>query len=223
VPADRRAPEDTHTKGRNPLTDFDRPMREHCAQGHKIRSQSMSIFDKVVAAVGQPASEQSRREARVKAQAAARPGDWLSLVLEHHLQIEKAFAAVKAATDLSTRRAAQKQLAVILTGHANAEESVLYPALARVNEKGHAGMGYSEQAAAKMQMAALEILNPMSPAYLDKLEQVRGAIAHHMFEEEGTWFLELRNKTSPADVGKLTQRFREEFDRYVGSDKTMAA
>ena len=183
----------------------------------------MSIFDKVVAAVGQPASEQSRREARVKAQAAARPGDWLSLVLEHHLQIEKAFAAVKAAPDLSARRAAQKQLAVILTGHANAEESVLYPALARVNEKGHAGMGYSEQAAAKMHMATLEILNPMSPAYLDKLEQVRGAIAHHMFEEEGTWFLELKNKTSPADVGKLTQRFREEFDRYVGSDKTMAA
>jgi hypothetical protein len=183
----------------------------------------MSIFDKVVAVVGQPASEQSRREARVKAQAAARPGDWLSLVLEHHLQIERAFAAVKAAPDPSARRAAQKQLAVILTGHANAEESVLYPALARVNEKGHAGRGYSEQAAAKMHMAALESLNPMSPAYLDTLEQVRGAIAHHMFEEEGTWFLELKSKTLPADAGKLTQRFREEFDRYVGSDKTMAA
>jgi hypothetical protein len=183
----------------------------------------MSIFDKVVAAVGQPESEQSRREARVKAQAAARPGDWLSLVLEHHLQIEKAFAAVKAAPEVSSRRAAQKQLAVILTGHANAEESVLYPALALVNEKGHARMGYSEQAAAKMQMAALETLNPMSPAYLDKLEQVRAAIAHHMFEEEGTWFLELKSKTPPADVGKLTQRFREEFDRYVGRDKTMAA
>ena len=185
----------------------------------------MSIFDKVVAAVGPPETEQSRREARVKAQAQAalRPGDWLSLVLEHHLQIEKAFAAVKAAPDLSSRRTAQKWLAVILTGHANAEESVLYPALALMNEKGHAGMGYSEQAAAKMQMAALETLNPMSPAYLDKLEHVRGAVARHMYQEEGTWFLELRNKTPPADAAKLTQRFREEFDRYVGKDKTMAA
>jgi hypothetical protein len=185
----------------------------------------MSIFDKVVAAVGPPETEQSRREARVKAQAqaAVRPGDWLSLVLEHHVQIEKAFAAVKAAPDLSSRRTAQKWLAVILTGHANAEESVLYPALALMNEKGHAGMGYSEQAAAKMQMAALETLNPMSPAYLDKLEHVRGAVAHHMYQEEGTWFLELRSKTPPADVAKLTQRFREEFDRYVGKDKTMAA
>jgi hypothetical protein len=183
----------------------------------------MSIFDKVVAAVAPPESEQSRREARVKAQAAARPGDWLSAVLEHHLQIEKAFAAVKAALEPSSRRAAQKWLAVILTGHANAEESVLYPALALVNEKGHASMGYSEQAAAKMQMAALETLNPMSPEYLDKLEHIRGAVAHHMYEEEGTWFLELKNKAPPADVAKLTQRFREEFERYVGKDKTMAA
>jgi phage terminase small subunit len=145
------------------------------------------------------------------------------LVLEQHLRIEDAFGAVKAATDLSSRRTAQKWLAVILTGHANAEESVLYPALARVNEKGHAGMGYSEQAAAKMQMAALESLNPMSPAYLDKLEHVRCAVAHHMCQEEGTWFLELKNKTPPADAAKLTQRFCEEFDRYVGKDKTMAA
>jgi hypothetical protein len=63
----------------------------------------------------------------------------------------------------------------------------------------------------------------MSPDYLDKLEHVRGAVAHHMYEEEGTWFLELKNKAPPADVGNLTQRFREEFDRYVGKDKTMAA
>jgi hypothetical protein len=56
----------------------------------------MSIIDKVVAAVTPPESEESRKEARAKAQRAASPGDWLSLVLAHHRQIESAFAQVKA-------------------------------------------------------------------------------------------------------------------------------
>ena len=50
------------------------------------------------------------------------------MVLEHHQHIETAFAA-------ATRVAAQKKLGLILTGHSNAEESGLYPALTVVNEK----------------------------------------------------------------------------------------
>ena len=90
------------------------------------------------------------------------------MVLEHHLQIEQAFEDVKAANTASARRAAAKTLAVILTGHSNAEESVLYPALVAADEKSHAAMAYSEQAAAKIQqMGLLERLAPMSQEYLD--------------------------------------------------------
>jgi hypothetical protein len=178
----------------------------------------MSIIDKVVAAVTPPESEESRKEARSKAQAAAGTGDWLSLVLEHHRQIESAFSAVKATTDAAARVAAQKKLALILTGHSNAEESVIYPALVRADEKSHATTAYTEQAAAKIQMGLLESLSPMSQDYLDKLEHIRGAVAHHVYEEEGTWFLELKEKLPTPDQLKLTQRYREEFDRYVGRD-----
>jgi hemerythrin superfamily protein len=178
----------------------------------------MSVLDKVIAAVTPPEGEEARRDARAKAQKAAKPGDWLSMILAHHQQIEAAFAAVKAATTAATRVAAQKKLAIILTGHSNAEESVIYPALTVANEKGHAGMAYTEQAAAKTQMALLENLAPMSQDYLDKLEHIRGAVAHHVYEEEGTWFLELKEKVSAADQTKLTARYEEEFDRYVGTD-----
>jgi hypothetical protein len=179
----------------------------------------MSIIDKVVAAVTPPESEEARAEARSKAQSAATAGDWLSLVLQQHREIESCFAAVKAARDASSRTAAQKKLGVLLTGHSNAEESVIYPALAGpADEKGHAMMAYSEQAGAKINMAILETLAPMSQEYLDKLEHIRGAVAHHVYEEEGTWFLEIKEKLAPADQAKLTQRFKEEFERYVGSD-----
>jgi len=178
----------------------------------------MSIIDKVVAAVTPPESDEARRDARSKARAAAAPGDWLSMALRQHVELEESFDAVKAANSASSRIAAHKKLAVLLTGHAVAEEAVLYPALAGANEKGHATMAYTEQSAAKLQMGLLENIPPMSQEYLDKLEHIRGAVLHHMYEEEGTWFLELKEKVPTADQSKLSRRFEEEFMRYVGTD-----
>lgn len=180
----------------------------------------MSVIDKVIAAVTPPESENARQEARSKANSVATPGEWLSLVLEHHLQVESAFAAVRDAMSAATRRDAQRELAEILTAHSIAEESVLYPALALNHEKAHAEMGYTEQSAVKIQMAALDELDPMSQDYLDKLEHIRGAVAHHVYQEEGTWFPELQDKTGPAENAKLTARYLEEFERYIGGGAT---
>ena len=175
----------------------------------------MSILDKVVAAVTPPESDEQRAEARAKARNAATDGDWLSLVLENHSQIEAAFAAVKAATDAASRVGAQKRLALLLTGHSIAEEAVIYPALVKANEQAHSTKAYTEQSAAKVQMGLLEDLEPMSQEYLDKLEHIRGAVAHHVYEEEGTWFVELKAKLPPADQTKMTFRYQQEFSRYT--------
>ena len=177
----------------------------------------MSLVDKVVAAVTPPETEKQRREARAKAQAAAGRDDWLALILEQHIQIEGAFIALRAATDLPSRLAAQRELAILLTGHSNAEEAVIYPALLHFGHKTHAMAGYTEQAGAKANMGELEFLDPSSQDYLDKLEHIRGAVAHHMYEEESDRFLDLK-KLSAEDQEHLTQRFKEEFDRYVGAD-----
>jgi len=179
----------------------------------------MSFVDKVVAAVTPPETEGQRREAREKALAAAGTGDWLALILEQHVQIEHAFIAVKAAPDLASRLAAQKELATLLTGHSNAEEAVIYPALVHFGHKTHGMAGYTEQAGAKANMGALEYLDPMSQDYLDKLEHIRGAVAHHMYEEESDRFLDLKQLAAP-DQERLTQRFREEFERYIGADQS---
>lgn len=175
----------------------------------------MSILDKVVAAVTPPESDEQRRQARERARAAAGSNDWLSQVLQHHVQIETAFDAVRRAPDALSRRRAQEELAVLLTGHSNAEESVLYPALVHIGETASATMSFTEQAGAKINMGELEYLDPMSQAYRDKLEHIVGAVRHHMYEEESSRFLELKNKMPAADQQMLTQRFREEFQRYV--------
>ena len=176
----------------------------------------MSLIDKVVAAVTPPESEDKRREARAKARAAAGQNDWLAQVLQHHEQIDALFGAVRSTQDVTSRLQALRELALVLTGHANAEEAVIYPALVHFDHKSHGMAGYAEQAGAKADMGELEYLDPMSSEFLDELEHIRGAVAHHMYEEEGDRFLDLKNLPA-SDQARLTARYMEEFDRYADS------
>ncbi len=178
----------------------------------------MSIIDKMVAAVAPPESEEARAEARAKAEAVAAPDSWLAQILDHHREIEARFADVTAATNAADRRSAQTELALILTAHAIAEEAAVYPALAADKQVGHAELAYQEQAAAKMEMGLLERLDPMSQDYLDKLEHIRGAVAHHVYSEEGTWFPALSKDVDAAEQARITKRYAEEFARYAQTE-----
>lgn len=178
----------------------------------------MSIFDKVAKAIMPPESAEDRAEARRKAEAMAAECPFLADVLDHHRQIEQAFVAGLSANDAASRTAAVKRLASILGAHANAEEAVLYPAMADNDEKAHAAMAYQEQAMTKIELAKLELLEPMSQEWKDKLEHIQGAVAHHMYEEEGTWFPELIDQIPQAQHQHVITRFREEFERYSGGN-----
>jgi hypothetical protein len=197
--------------------------RRRCNRQRSCGQQEIevSIIDKAIAAVTPPESDEARIEAREKARAAAEPGDWLSQALEHHEQIRSRLESALSSSDPAIRVSEMKALALVLNGHSLAEEVVLYPALAKAHEKGHADMAYAEQTATKMQMAELERLDPATQEWADKLEHIRGALLHHMFEEEGTWFLEIKEKYQ--DQQMLTARFREEFERYAGEDLLTSA
>jgi hypothetical protein len=178
----------------------------------------MSIIDKALGAITPPESDEKRMEATRKAREAAGADDWLSIVLDHHDQIRSAFEACRQAQAPQERLIAMKHLALMLNGHAQAEEVVLYPALAKSGEKVQAGQAYTEQAAAKMQMAELERIPVQTPEWADKLEHIRGAVLHHMYEEEDRWFIRLKQDYEDQDL--LTRRYCEEFDRYAGGEAT---
>ncbi len=179
----------------------------------------MSIVDKVIAAVTPPESDEARAEARQKARAAARPGDWLSQILDHHLLIEDAFAAAKNGTNAAERTDALKRLGFVLTGHAQSEEATVYAVMGGDGgQKGHAAMGYDEQALVKIQMGAMEKLDPMSQDWLDKLGHIEGAVKHHVYQEEGTWYPELAEELPAADQAMLTERYIQEWERYTGGE-----
>ncbi|MGJ3647503.1 hemerythrin domain-containing protein [Sphingomonas sp. GlSt437] len=176
----------------------------------------MSVVDSVVAAITPPESEEARAEARAKAENIAQPGDWLNLILDHHRAIEAQFAALKAAADANERIAEQEKLAELLTAHAIAEEAAIYPAMAEHHQVGHAELAYQEQSAAKMELGLLERLDPLSEDYHDKLEHIEGAVAHHVYSEEGTWFPELAASAPADEQARMTERYTEEYSRYLG-------
>ncbi|HEV2081983.1 MAG TPA: hemerythrin domain-containing protein [Brevundimonas sp.] len=177
----------------------------------------MSIVDKALAAITPQPNADRRAQATAEARSLASGGDWLSLVLDHHDEIREAFAACRRAESAGARTEAMKALALVLTGHSLAEEVVLYPALAQAGEKAHAGHAYVEQTTAKMQMAELENIAPSTPEWKDKLEHIEGAVLTHMYEEESGWFRTLKEKGERQ--AHLTERYVEEYERYVGSGR----
>jgi hypothetical protein len=178
----------------------------------------MSLLDKVVAAVTPEPDDNEIAAARAQLRASGHAVAWIGMVCDHHDAIDAAFTAVRGATNAQAQRAAQKRLATLLSGHSLAEEGVLYPALALHDHQVHATAAYTQQSAAKVQVAALEELEPLSSDYLDKLEHLRAAVVHHVFEEETKWFPELRDGCDAAIHARLSQRYSEEASRYFGSD-----
>lgn len=182
----------------------------------------MTIVDKVVAAVTPDPTNEDMDEARARARALAGDVGWLNMILDHHVQIEDAFAAVEGATSAAARRAAQKELGIILTGHSIAEEAAIYPAMVLTTQKGHSGTAYTEQSAAKVQLAALDDLDPTSHDFADKVAHLKAAVRLHIYQEESKWFPELREKADPQLQTRLSKRYREEFGRYMGEGASTA-
>jgi hemerythrin superfamily protein len=179
----------------------------------------MSFIDRIASALAPAATAEQRAEARKDAENLARREEWVAVILDHHQQIETLVSEAMTASGADARRTAMRDLGKVLTGHATAEEAVLYPAISEYDGKAHAGMGYEEHAMTKIQMAKLERLDPMSEEWTEKLEHIRSALQQHMYEEEGSWLPGLAANLPAAEKAMLTARFNEEFDRYCGNGK----
>jgi hemerythrin superfamily protein len=177
----------------------------------------MSFLDRIVAAITPPESDETRFEARARARALATPGDWLEQILDDHDRIEAAFERTRSANTADAQLVAQKELMVLLTGHSSAEEVAIYPQLVETGHRANSGLAYEEQAMTKIQLALLEKLQPLSNDFLEKLEHIRGAVTHHMYQEESSWLLKLKEEATTADQSRMTARFREEMARYQSS------
>lgn len=176
----------------------------------------MSFLDRIAAAVTPAASDQSRAEARRDIELLALEEPWIAPIVAQHKDIEASFAAARS----TPSREAVERLATLLTGHANAEEAVLYPDIADESSKTHAGMAYEEHAMTKIQLAKLKDLPAGSEEWHEKLDHIESAVAQHIYQEEGSWMPDLARDMSPERKARLLQRYNEEYGRYDEGPKT---
>ena len=178
----------------------------------------MHILDQAIAASAAPHNQMRRIKARSKAADRGRSCPWLGQVVAHHQRIEEAFAAVHATRDAGARRRAERRLATLLSGHAVAEEAVLYPAMSAAHQKAHAVAAYEAQSRFKVMLALLAATPPMSAGYEEELATLRDAVAWHVLDEEGSWFPALARSGDAAQQARLGARYAAEFERCMGPD-----
>jgi len=177
----------------------------------------MTLLDKMIGGV-RDSLDDRRQRARELAHARAAECDWFAEVLRHHVAIEQALRAVRDAREPVAGRHALRWLATLMKGHAIAEDSVLYPALAFDGQKAHAVSAFADESSFRIDLAGLALLEPGSEDFVDKLEALRADLALHFYEEEGGWYPALCRREGGRGNARLHTLFTEEFRRYMGVD-----
>ena len=144
-------------------------------------------------------------------------GNWMDQVKAQHRAVDRLFMAIKATRDdqVPRRTALLKQLADALTAHSVAEETVLYPAIALMNNVPKSDELYMEQSHAKVMLNELDNMPKRGPEFLTRITALEAAIKEHVADEEGVAYPRLMQTASPAQNAKMSADFRMHFNKYL--------
>lgn len=173
----------------------------------------MSFLDRIAAALAPAASDEQRMEARAQLEKLAVNEPFAADVIAQHRQIEALFAQARQDSGAGSQ-AIIHDLSVLLNVHSMAEEAVVYPEVSEHSGKAHAGMAYEEHAMTKVQLAALQKLQPGSQEWHEKLDHIESAVQQHVYQEESSWLPDVI-RYAPIDARqRISREFRDYFDRF---------
>lgn len=172
----------------------------------------MSFLDRIAAAIAPAATDEQRREARVKLEGLSASEPFAEDILAHHRRIEALFTEARQSSGPAAQ-AAVTELAMLLNAHSMAEEAVIYPEISENSSKAHAGMAYEEHAMTKVQLAALQKLAPGSQEWHEKLDHIESAVQQHMYQEEGSWLPDVIQYAPAEARQRMSVEFRDYFER----------
>jgi len=159
-----------------------------------------------------------RQRARAKARELGRITPWVADVLAHHDAIEAALDVVAGSADIAGRRAAVRRLSLLSTAHGQAEEIVLYRAMALLGQPMHTLVGVADHARLRATMAALEAADDLGGAdAVEMLGEIRGEMLRHMFIEERDWFPAFCRDGDAKLHARLSTLFATEFQLALGA------
>jgi len=172
----------------------------------------MSFLDRIAAALAPAATDEQRIEARKRLEQMARGEPFAEEILAQHRAIEGLFADARQNSGPDAQ-AIVHGLAVLLNAHAMAEEAVIYPEVSQNSGKAHAGMAYEEHAMTKVQLAALQELQPGSQEWHEKLDHIESAVQQHVYQEESSWLPDVIRYAPVEARQRMSAKFTEYFGR----------
>jgi hemerythrin-like domain-containing protein len=140
-----------------------------------------------------------------------------------HRQVEALFDKIERAKG-DARQPLIDQLATSVRGHMELEETVLYPAMQPVTGDEAVQEARKEHELARSSLDEMVSLAPEQPGFDAALEATKAGISHHVEEEEGEVFPELRRKGGEVLDRVATPFMRKRMELGLPMDaKALAA
>jgi hemerythrin-like domain-containing protein len=134
-------------------------------------------------------------------------------ILEHdHREVEDMFKeleSLRGATsddELKRRKDLADQVTIELVRHSVAEEVLVYPKVEDEVSADEAEHAREEHAEAEETLKRLEKLDADDPGFDDELATLMGEIRHHIEDEEGRMFADMRRVMSADELRTLGER-----------------
>jgi hemerythrin-like domain-containing protein len=107
---------------------------------------------------------------------------------------------------LKRKRELVDEVTIGLVKHSVAEETQVYPRVEKQVDKDEAEHSKEEHAEAEETMKRLERMDPGDPGFDDAVAELIREIRHHVEQEEGRMFTELRASFSHQDLVEMAEK-----------------
>ena len=148
--------------------------------------------------------------------------DAIELLKEDHDRVDRLFQKVKA-TEEGEHKALFEKIKAELDAHTHIEEKIFYPALKEEEElKDIVLEGIEEHHQAKMFLRELASLVEDSEKFEPKLKVLMEDITHHVQEEEGEMFPNVKKVFDAATLKELGKQMEAEKQNFKKSNQANA-
>ncbi len=140
------------------------------------------------------------------------------ILKKDHREVDNMMAILEKAKGDTASNNSHKQtfemMREALTVHAEAEETIVYPALEEFDEtEDQAEHSYDEHAEVKSMLAQMGELEPSGDEFQTLLSELKASVQHHVAEEEGELFPkgeELLGESELEEMGREILEFKQE-------------
>jgi hemerythrin superfamily protein len=142
--------------------------------------------------------------------------DAIKLLTQQHRRFEKLFEQFEASDDESEKEDLFDEIADILAVHAIIEERYFYPMVRARDTEQQVEESYGEHL--EIKKLILEAMKSSGDlGFADKVEELRGAVEHHVEEEEGDLFPKVKKSINSDALDLIGDQMESEADRLLAA------